>query len=79
MGCFSYYSMGKLVVVHATMNSQVYCTILNNGMLPILWCFMGRTLVTGSDGSMSISSSAGLGFNPQRGREFSFENFQPQG
>ena len=33
----------------------------------------------GSDGSMSASGSAGLGFDPRRGSKFSFENFQPQG
>ena len=33
----------------------------------------------GSDGSMSASGSAGLGFDPRRGCKFSFENFQPRG
>ena len=35
-------------------------------------------LTFGSDGSMSASGSAGLGFDPQRGSKFSFENFQPR-
>ena len=30
----------------------------------------GNTDRTGSDGSMSASGSAGLGFNPRRGRKF---------
>ena len=33
----------------------------------------------GSDGSMSASGSAGLGFDPRRDSKFSFENFQPRG
>ena len=33
----------------------------------------------GSDGSMSASGSAGPGFDPQQGSNFSFENFQPRG
>ena len=33
---------------------------------------------TGSDGSMSASGSAGLGFDPWRGSKFSFESFQPR-
>ena len=33
----------------------------------------------GSDGSMSASGSAGLGFDPRWGSKFSFENFQPRG
>ena len=33
----------------------------------------------GSDGRMSASSSASLGFDPWRGNKFSFENFQPWG
>ena len=33
----------------------------------------------GSDGSMSASGSAGLGFDPRRGNKFSFENFQSRG
>ena len=32
-----------------------------------------------SDGSMSASGLSGPGFDPWRGRKFSFENFQPQG
>ena len=38
-----------------------------------------HALRTGSDGSMSTSGSAGLGFDPWRGSKFSFENFQPRG
>ena len=38
-----------------------------------------KITVTTSDGSMSASGSAGLGFNPWRGSKFSFENFQPRG
>ena len=33
----------------------------------------------GSDGSMSASDSEDPGFDPQRGRKFSFENIQPRG
>ena len=33
----------------------------------------------GSDGSMSASGSAGLGFDPQQGSKFSYKNFQPRG
>ena len=33
----------------------------------------------GLDGGMSASDSAGPGFDPRRGRKFSFENFQPRG
>ena len=33
----------------------------------------------GSDGSMSVSGSAGPGFDPRRGSNFSLENFQPRG
>ena len=40
-GCFSYWGVGPLMVVCGTMNSQGYCTILNNEMLPTLWCFYG--------------------------------------
>ena len=39
--CFSYCSVGPLVVVCGSMNSQKYCTILGNEMLPSLWCFYG--------------------------------------
>ena len=35
-GCFWYYDVGPLGIVHDTMNSQAYCTILDNGVLPTL-------------------------------------------
>ena len=41
-GCFSYYSVGPLEVVHGTMNSQAYYTIWVNEMLPTLWRFYAR-------------------------------------
>ena len=46
--------------------------------------FIGKYLIpivrsAGSDGSMSASGSAGLGFDPRWGSKFSFENFQPGG
>ena len=33
----------------------------------------------GSDGSVSAYGSADPGFDPRRGRKFSFENFKPRG
>ena len=39
--CFSYYSLGPQMVVHGSMNSQEYCTILDNEMLLTLWRFYG--------------------------------------
>ena len=38
--------------------------------------YQGRR--AGSDGSMCVSGSAGPGFDPRRGSQFSFENFQPR-
>ena len=37
-----------------------------------------RARRAGSDGSMSVSGSAGPGFDPRWGRKFLFENFQPR-
>ena len=38
----------------------------------------GAARPAGSDGSMSASGSAGLGFDPRRVSKFSFENVQPR-
>ena len=41
--------------------------------------FFRKARRAGSDGSLSASGSAGLGFDPRRGSKFSFEIFQPRG
>ena len=40
---------------------------------------LGIALRAGTDGSMSVSGSAGPGFDPRRGSKYSVENFQPRG
>ncbi|KFM62165.1 Transposable element Tc1 transposase, partial [Stegodyphus mimosarum] len=40
-GCFSWYGLGTLVPIHGKLNSDAYCTILDNIALPTLWQFYG--------------------------------------
>ncbi|KAJ8872193.1 hypothetical protein PR048_025795 [Dryococelus australis] len=40
-GCFTAFDVGPLVFVHGSMNTEAYCNILDNEMLPTLWRFYG--------------------------------------
>ena len=40
-GCFSWYGVGPLVVVPGNLNSEKYCDILDNEMLPTMWRLYG--------------------------------------
>ena len=37
----SWYGLGPLVPIHGKINSNVYCTILDDNVLPTLWQFYG--------------------------------------
>ncbi|KAJ8867723.1 hypothetical protein PR048_031526 [Dryococelus australis] len=39
--CFTAFGVGPLVFVHGSMNTEAYCNILDNEMLPELWRFYG--------------------------------------
>ncbi|KAJ8865614.1 hypothetical protein PR048_033134 [Dryococelus australis] len=39
--CFTTFGAGPLVFVHGSMNTEAYCNILDNEMLPTLWRFYG--------------------------------------
>ncbi|KAJ8888509.1 hypothetical protein PR048_008000 [Dryococelus australis] len=40
-GCFTTFGVGSLVFVHGSLNTEAYCNILDNEMLPTLWFFYG--------------------------------------
>ncbi|KAJ8865613.1 hypothetical protein PR048_033133 [Dryococelus australis] len=49
--CFTAFGVGPLVFVRGSMNTEAYCNILDNEMLPTLWCFYGMEPCYFQDGN----------------------------
>ena len=56
-GCFLYYAVGSVMVVRGKMNSQAYCTVLDNGIFPSACYFYGMVLCYFQDDNTSCHVS----------------------